>query len=1433
MFTLRRCPTCNAFRDASEKDLCCLKGKRLVSEMMFPDWHPDYAQVVERHALVLLTHSREINNDLCFTSIGSDHYEERPSGFVWRVDAKGPPTMYGLYGRTFHRYRDRPEEDGYYQVFRATSTPTCQSAYQDIKLFLATNNTLAKAFRSLLDMQQTSASLDHVAVRIHPSDEPSCPNEPFILLRQDYNNFSNNARVTCLIWSTAKTPMYVDANSVLYDPGQYPLLFPSGRGGYFDAGRSGKSSFKDTVGNSQPCKSVLDFSKYVLYQRAETLAWFATLTQQFILDQYSRWQSITFSKMASDKSVIKGMQLRIKKFKERGMRGRPYMLPASIPGSPMYQRNLVDDGMAVIGRYGNPTLFITFTGNPAWPEFLEAVRTLTGKDPPPDAHVLFPALLVRVFKAKLYALENDLKDGSIFGYRQVFIQRVIEFQKRYIPHAHIVVRLDTLDPTPDVVDSWITTRMFYHEECPKYSGRLEDIDACIRTKCDCPAHQLNRFIFSKMRHTVCQEGKCLTPNGCKKGYPFERAGEATMSHSWCNSRGTWTLRRSFRQDSRVVPYNRKLVEKYKAHINVECCHSYTVIKYLRKYLSKMPDCSRALPSLESVLANPKLEFQLWQSYRHVGVAEAVVRLLQIDVNLSKPSVSRLYIHKENEHNIFGIDETDLPGDNSRISQLMRYFCRHINLRKLKYTEYYEQYTKRENYTDFPDDPSPFGDHPIIHWGERTRGQHICRIVSPPTFRDPEMLALHLILVSFPRYSFEDCRTVEGNLYATFHEAAENLGLLTHHDHVLVLQEVINPDPRVWQAYHNTTDSTTKPHMLSTPLRVRIVFTMLLISGAPPSDMFCNPYTHYMALDNMDSDVSDVTFVLREVKKLLWEERMVLTEVGLPDVIDISQPVRDLIQSEKSRFTVDDAQAEFSMTLAQSEIYATVTSNIRSDKNQFLLRACAGSGKTVVARKIVNDLRREGHLVMVCAPTAKAAGQYVGALTCHKLFGIPTKQGVALYHNNEKHPLTLLILQSSLIVIDELSMLLQSNLNTIDLYLRDVTGVNKPFGGRCIMFIGDFAQLPPVVKGRNDEASTYANSCISSPLLRHMTHMTLTEVLRSVSPPFTQWLTHLSRGFGVNGFSDVQLPDTIRKYSTSQDAMNDYLKDALPDRFPHHNILELASCKLYKSCIVAFTNSRVDYYNEAVSQYIISKYKLATHTCVAQHEATHTPGNLVNLDMMSRYKDSTSSLPHPTLVLFRGALVMLTRNFMASRGLVNGAVFIVEAVLKNTVHVVNVSGTRETNPHYGSNEILFRFTFPVDESGIKFTRKQYPLKPIYAGTTHRLQGETISLQGRLLVDITYPAFLHGQSYVTFSRARTESQIYAVCRADGHFTSLTYSRMLEDPIHCPASAANPPREDKENQSSDSDRDDPFDGTGADWFADSLSASVNLRNTKRSNE
>ena len=87
-------------------------------------------------------------------------------------------------------------------------------------------------------------------------------------------------------------------------------------------------------------------------------------------------------------------------------------------------------------------------------------------------------------------------------------------------------------------------------------------------------------------------------------------------------------------------------------------------------------------------------------------------------------------------------------------------------------------------------------------------------------------------------------------------------------------------------------------------------------------------------------------------------------------------------------------------------------------------------------------------------------------------------------------------------------------------------------------------------------------------------------------------------------------------------------------------------------------------------------------------------------------------------------------------------------------------------------------------------------------------------------------------MTFSRARTETQIYAVCREDGHFTSLTYTRMLGNTLDEPEF---PPKElpqrTESDHSSDSDRDDPFGGTGADWVNHVLeSTSISQRKTKR---
>ena len=55
-----------------------------------------------------------------------------------------------------------------------------------------------------------------------------------------------------------------------------------------------------------------------------------------------------------------------------------------------------------------------------------------------------------MFKARLAAFLTNLRNGHHFGGgKPVYIMRVIEYQHRGYPHAHIVVKLDN---APDVKD---------------------------------------------------------------------------------------------------------------------------------------------------------------------------------------------------------------------------------------------------------------------------------------------------------------------------------------------------------------------------------------------------------------------------------------------------------------------------------------------------------------------------------------------------------------------------------------------------------------------------------------------------------------------------------------------------------------------------------------------------------------------------------------------------------------------------------------------------------------------------------------------------------------------------------------------------------------------------------------------------------------------
>ena len=113
--------------------------------------------------------------------------------------------------------------------------------------------------------------------------------------------------------------------------------------------------------------------------------------------------------------------------------GQRVILPSSFTGGPRYMMQLYQDAMAIVRSKGKPDLFITFTCNPQWKEIQNALLPGQRASDRPD-------LTSRVFYQKFKGMMHLILKGAVFG-DVVGHVSVIEFQKRGLPHAHILLIL--------------------------------------------------------------------------------------------------------------------------------------------------------------------------------------------------------------------------------------------------------------------------------------------------------------------------------------------------------------------------------------------------------------------------------------------------------------------------------------------------------------------------------------------------------------------------------------------------------------------------------------------------------------------------------------------------------------------------------------------------------------------------------------------------------------------------------------------------------------------------------------------------------------------------------------------------------------------------------------------------------------------------------
>lgn len=438
-----------------------------------------------------------------------------------------------------------------------------------------------------------------------------------------------------------------------YAPLQYPLIFPFGEHGWSPDLKLRQKD--DLTAESTERLSQTRHAAFQIHYRpgeSETLFRAGRLFTRYIVDMWASADQNRLRFIREHQSEIRaelysGLEDALNNHDpadyDLGQLGKRIVLPSSYIGGPRNMVQRYQDAMTVAQYYRRVDLFITMTTNPKWDEINRELF-------PGQTAFDRPDLVARVFHLKKEALIYDIYKNGIFGTAVAYVY-TIEFQKRGLPHVHLLVFLDQ----------------------PHKLTSVDAIDSCIRAYWPDPNTEplLYETIKNCMVHGPCgalnPNAPCMENGKCTKGYPKpfnpytmiqedgfplyarpEDGRRYQVGPHWVDNR--W-----------IVPYCPYLSAKLNCHINVECAASLGSFAYVIKYIEKGPD--RATLEVMSqrlgheIQVDRQDEIQRFVMGRYLSAPESVWRILHFGIHKQLPSVERLQVHLPGQHMVrFSIDD---------------------------------------------------------------------------------------------------------------------------------------------------------------------------------------------------------------------------------------------------------------------------------------------------------------------------------------------------------------------------------------------------------------------------------------------------------------------------------------------------------------------------------------------------------------------------------------------------------------------------------------------------------------------------------------------------------------------------------------------------------------------------------------------------------
>ncbi len=373
----------------------------------------------------------------------------------------------------------------------------------------------------------------------------------------------------------------------------------------------------------------------------------------------------------------------------------------------------------------------------------------------------------------------------------------------------------------------------------------------------------------------------------------------------------------------------------------------------------------------------------------------------------------------------------------------------------------------------------------------------------------------------------------------------------------------------------------------------------------------------------------------------------------------------------------------------------------------------GSGKTHTINAHVRWLQERGVDAAVTASTGIAA-THIDGMTIHSWSGIGVKRYVNDYdieYIQSKEKTARRIIDAKVLIIDEISMLDATTLESVDRVLRTLRRrplmPEEPFGGLQVIFVGDFFQLPPVTRRSESEGGREERPKFAFE----------SSAWKDANPV----ICYLNEQHRQDDGEFLALLGAMRSGAVTQ-AHREQLRGRM------NATTASGATRLYTH------NADVDRINNDALQ------KIDGSSHVFQMTSRGAASLVETL--------KKNCLSPETLVLKEGAMVMFTRNNFEA-GYVNGTL----------AEVVGFTplGTPIVRTRQGLTLNVEPVEWAIQDGNRILARlSQVPLRLAWAITVHKSQG--MSLESAL-VDLA-SAFEYGQGYVAISRVRSLAGLHLV-------------------------------------------------------------------------